>query len=730
MFDPYGSDPGSLPVEGAAVAAEWEFGNDATNILKNDPSAVLEDQLEEKLKEKFKELWPNNKRNGGMEDLAKNLATVIEENALREQLARVLQEKKLVRDLADLENDLENDQLKKAKDGIAQVRKALDMALKKNLRKTFEGHETAKRLQKDLKEVDQGLATALKEQLQERARWQIGKVLKMQLANIKDAVAEELKEQLPEVRQEVVNELLPEGLNGQVPDELKAPLAKAIKVGLAKGLKMRLAAVLEAKLKASIQEKLENALGRGEAGMKLGEDLARALVKQLAQALNAEPSKALLDQAHQIRHKWGDALNKELQKQPKAYFRVAVHEIGHTMGLDHNFKDNGFMNTTDSIAYDELKAQNRALKSNLRLVQLKDIQSQHEKQCPKWLLESAEETGFLENPFDNVSPFPKFIEHQFHAADLDRLRFGPDVTVRPGTSFHDFGPLYDNTAPTPAAGLKMEAEPLLDAVPLGAPVRIRVKVTNTSGQPQSAPISLNLRTGIIDGSVSDPVGNERTFWPLKKWEDSDPGGILGPYETRIYAMTLLRGPQKALFPMAGDHNVRIRATWQWKGNNFYLEAKSSVRVTPPVDDDHRTAALRILSTPDALLSIAIGGDHLIEGNKAIDFAMRNPILRPHFAIIQAKLLLTGPQPHKINPEMACSLIDNKVVMSFDEIGSISQLLHKLLPRTGQHPRPQNLETAVSQLKYRIAKYRADNSIGELPARIVGQRLQDVVDSWL
>jgi predicted Zn-dependent protease len=31
------------------------------------------------------------------------------------------------------------------------------------------------------------------------------------------------------------------------------------------------------------------------------------------------------------------------------YFRTAVHEIGHAMGLYHNTADNGLMSTTDSI---------------------------------------------------------------------------------------------------------------------------------------------------------------------------------------------------------------------------------------------------------------------------------------------------------------------------------------------------------------------------------------------
>src|SRR5262249_46659879 len=139
----------------------------------------------------------------------------------------------------------------------------------------------------------------------------------------------------------------------------------------------------------------------------------------------------------------------------------------------------------------------------------------------------------------------------------------------------------------------------------------------------------------------------------------------------------------------------------------------------------RTAALRILSTPDTLFSIAIGGDHLIEGNKAIDFAMRNPILRPHFAIIRAKLHLIGPREVKVDE--ACALIDDKVIMSFDEIDSISQLLHK---RHNKPWRPQYLETAVSHLKSKISKFRGDGSIEDRPARIVGQRLQHVLDNWL
>ena len=69
-----------------------------------------------------------------------------------------------------------------------------------------------------------------------------------------------------------------------------------------------------------------------------------------------------------------------------AFFRNALHEIGHAMGLVHNHDGFGFMEITDKIA------------------------------------ERA--------PADK--PFPSNIEWAFHRADAHRLRHWPDIAVRPG----------------------------------------------------------------------------------------------------------------------------------------------------------------------------------------------------------------------------------------------------------------------------------------------------------
>src|SRR5262245_53744392 len=53
--------------------------------------------------------------------------------------------------------------------------------------------------------------------------------------------------------------------------------------------------------------------------------------------------------------KWGK-VHGTLQANKRLYFRVAVHEIGHAMSLEHNTADEGFMNTTEQLAIDAIEA--------------------------------------------------------------------------------------------------------------------------------------------------------------------------------------------------------------------------------------------------------------------------------------------------------------------------------------------------------------------------------------
>jgi hypothetical protein len=455
----------------------------------------------------------------------------------------------------------------------------------------------------------------------------------------------------------------------------------------------------------------------------------------------------------QIRIRWGDAAGNEaahirpakLQNVPRAYFRVAVHEIGHAMGLDHNYQDDGFMNTTDTIAQEELTAENDALMASLLARQ----QSQLQAPITTQTLTGAARTTAMKlvglppaqamklvglpaamasakianDKLAGTDPFPGCIEWHFHPDDLNRLRFGPDVTIRPGTTSDSFGPLFGDQPPARADGLDLEASALLETVPFGAPVRVRLRIKNTSNQQQKVPSSLSLKMGVVDGRVVGPDGNERTFWPLKKWEDSDASAVLVPGETMTYAMTLLRGAQKSLFPMPGNHRIRANVAWDVEGNSVYLDSEATVTVTPPVDDNHRAAALKIISTPDTLLSLAIGGDQFKEGNKAIEAAMGNPVLKPHFAIVQARLFLVGTDP--TDPVKGCNLMEDSMVVSFDEIDSASKLLEKRYPYPKQNVEVAEFKAAVAVLTQKIDQFVADGSIEDSRAEFVKMRLKKI-----
>jgi len=140
---------------------------------------------------------------------------------------------------------------------------------------------------------------------------------------------------------------------------------------------------------------------------------------------------------------------------------------------------------------------------------------------------------------------------------------------------------------------------------------------------------------------------------------------------------------------------------------MFLQREANVRVTAPVDDKHRTAALKVLSTPDTLLSLALVGDQFEEGTKAIEAAAADPVLKSHFAIVHAKLLLSGPTV--VDPEAASALIQDSTVMSFDEIESVCDLLYKRF-QPASIPHESKPEGAVLCLQQRIRMLQAEGSI--------------------
>jgi hypothetical protein len=98
-----------------------------------------------------------------------------------------------------------------------------------------------------------------------------------------------------------------------------------------------------------------------------------------------------------------------------------------------------------------------------------------------------------------------------------------------------------------------------------------------------------------------------------------------------------------------------------------VKGAASIMVTPAVDVAHAKAANAVLTEPDTLLALVLGGDHLESGIAAIRSALNSNVLRPHFAYVEAKRVAKRFGRRKADFAAVAGLLDEDTVMSAAEL---------------------------------------------------------------
>jgi hypothetical protein len=346
---------------------------------------------------------------------------------------------------------------------------------------------------------------------------------------------------------------------------------------------------------------------------------------------------------------WGLVRGRRFGSVPDLYFRTALHEVGHTMGLEHNTRELGIMCPTLTVAQSAVAAK----------------------------------------------PFPENVEWSYEAKDSRRLRHMPDHWVRPGGVPFGIGlgkaSLPESVDREPV-GLELDVSLLLPEVPIGAPVRVDLTLRSARAEPVAAPLDLSMKSGEVHGTVTDPSGRVRSFRPLVRYTEQRPLEDLAEGVTRTGSLTLLRGAEGALFPTPGEHTIEVQVEWESGGVLRRVTGSVTVAISSAVDEDHAEAARRVMDAPDALLTLVLGGDHLPAGLQAIRAALANHVLKPHFAYIEAKRIASGFQDRPADLAGAAELIDADTVMSTAEIDKAARLVEAAAGR-GEAP-PKRLVAAL------------------------------------
>jgi hypothetical protein len=193
--------------------------------------------------------------------------------------------------------------------------------------------------------------------------------------------------------------------------------------------------------------------------------------------------------------------------------------------------------------------------------------------------------------------------------------------------------------------------------------------------------------------------------------------MLAPGKCNSHSVTLLWGSEGPLFPTSGYYRIILELNWHLEGVRIRIAGSTSIMVTSPKNDEHARAALKVLSTPDTLMSLAIGGDHLEVGNEVIRAAISHPVLRPHYSLIEAKRLGQRYFGRKPDLKEAAEIVDEETIMSPAEVKRLTKILRNFAKETEKEVVEKMSKVLLDKAKGTTVEDKVEPMIKEIQKQI-------------
>lgn len=348
---------------------------------------------------------------------------------------------------------------------------------------------------------------------------------------------------------------------------------------------------------------------------------------------------------------------------PEAYYRTAIHEVLHVMGLQHrdNMGDNNLMEITPNI------------------------------------IRSSPST-FPENiNFD--------LSEENESDDRVYLKHSPDSLVRSGMS--RFEALTADTPLSVSVPVNITKPISLNikenglTVPFGAPLRVEFSIVHPGDIEGAIPIpkSLSLKSTNMTVEI-EGKGKKSYVSSLIKRLDGDDLRLtsLQAGQSKIGSVTLIHGQNGPIYTEIASYKLAISLWWSDGEVIYGARGEAAINIVPVKTTSSQSRILNLISQKDLLKGIAIGGRLQLGTIKILS---RYKILGVYYRYFLIKNYLTPYFNEEPSVNTAMSYITQGYIASDHEyeklIGLISSLNGKVDQRIIQNLKQSINENRITNL---------------------------------